>query len=99
MIRHIVMWNTVARDPDAIAAGGAEIKAKLEGLVDVVPGIHRLEVGVNQLPGDTAADVVLISEFADWTGLKEYAVHPAHVEVADRIRELTTDRRSIDYEI
>jgi hypothetical protein len=97
MIRHVVMWNTVARDEAGHAAQVAEIKARLEALPAVVPGVERFEVGVNELPGDNGADVILISEFADWPALKEYAVHPEHVKTSDRIREITQSRKSVDY--
>ena len=99
MIRHIVMWDTVARDEAGQTAQIAEIRALLEALPAVVPGVAMLEVGVNELPGDNGADIVLISEFADWSTLKEYAIHPEHVKAADRIREITQSRKSVDYTI
>jgi hypothetical protein len=99
MIRHIVMWDTVARDEVGQAAQIAEVKSLLEALPAVVPGVASLHVGVNELPGDNGADVVLISEFADWSTLKEYAIHPEHVKAADRIREITQSRKSVDYTI
>ena len=99
MIRHIVMWNTVARDEAGHAAQVAEIRALLEALPGVVPGIESLEVGVNELPGDNGADVILIGEFADWPALKDYAIHPEHVKAADRIREITQSRKSVDYTV
>lgn len=97
MIRHIVMWDTVARDEAGQNAQIAEIRALLEALPAIVPGVESLAVGVNELPGDNGADVVLISEFADWSALKEYAIHPEHVKAADRIREITQSRKSVDY--
>jgi hypothetical protein len=98
MVNHLVMWRLAATDESQRAADAAEIRGLLEPLRDVVPGVRSLEVGVNGLPGDKASDLVLITSFDDWTGLRDYGIHPEHVEVAARIRELTTERRSVDYE-
>ena len=44
-----------------------------------------------------AADVVLYSRFEDRAALAHYQTHPLHVAVAGEVRELTTERRSVDY--
>lgn len=98
MIRHIVMWTVEGAGPEDRSATAAEIRAMLETLPGLVPGIRRLEVGVNELAGDQASDLVLITEFDDWHSLADYGVHPEHVKVAERIRQLTTGRMSADYE-
>ena len=99
MIKHVVMWKVEGAGPEDRAATAAEIRAMLESLPGQVPGIRSLEVGVNSLPGDQASDLVLITEFDDWGSLKAYAVHPSHVEVAEKVRQLTTERMSADYEV
>jgi hypothetical protein len=99
MIRHIVMWRVEGAGPEDRTQTAAEIREMLEALPGSVPGIRSLEVGVNALPGDQASDLVLVTEFDDWESLKRYAVHPAHVEVAERVRQLTTERMSADYEV
>ncbi len=98
MIKHIVMWNVEGAGPEDREATAAEIRAMLESLPGFVPGIRSLEVGVNEMAGDQASDLVLITEFDDWNALKEYGIHPEHVKVAERIRQLTTSRMSADYE-
>jgi heme-degrading monooxygenase HmoA len=99
VIRHITMWKVEGAGPLDRGRTAGEIRALLEALPDTVPGIRSLEVGVNQLPGDQASDVVLVTEFDDWEALKAYAIHPAHVEVAERVRRLTIERMSADYEV
>jgi hypothetical protein len=43
---------------------------------------------------------MLDSSFVDEAALKGYAVHPAHVEVADtKVRPYTKTRACIDYEV
>jgi hypothetical protein len=99
VIRHIVMWKVEGIGSLDRGRTASEIRSLLEALPDTVPGIRSLEVGVNELPGDQASDLVLVTEFDDWESLKAYAVHPAHVETAERIRRLTTERMSADYEV
>ncbi len=97
MVKHIVMWKVEGAGPDDRAATAEEIRAMLETLPGLVPGIRSLEVGVNEMAGDQASDLVLITEFDDWHALRDYGVHPEHVKVAERIRQLTTERMSADY--
>ena len=99
MVRHVAVWRLAAADDAGRSAAVAEMRALLEALPDLVPGVLSLEVGVNGLPGDTASDLVLTTSFADWSALRDYAVHPEHVRVAARIGQLTSERRSVDYEL
>jgi hypothetical protein len=99
MVRHIVMWRTVGDSPEARAAAAGEIRSLLEPLPGLVPGIGEFEVGVNALPGSNASDVVLTVTFDGWNALRDYGIHPEHVKVAERIRELTIERRSVDHEL
>lgn len=46
------------------------------------------------------ADVMLYSVFTDAAALAAYALHPAHVEVADtKVRPYTQTRSCIDFEV
>ena len=99
MIKHVVMWCLAATDEAEREAASTEIRAMLESLPSLVPGVRSLEVGENGLPGDKAADIMVIASFDSWTDLRDYAVHPEHIEAAVRIGELTSERRSVDYEL
>lgn len=91
MLKHIVIWNL--KDP----AQAPELKRRLEALVGVVPSIRAFEVGVNIVPGETAGDLVLVSEFDDPAGLKAYAEHPEHLKVVDFVKQVVSHRRAADY--
>ena len=53
----------------------------------------------NGLPSSNA-DVMLESTLESEDALKGYAVHPAHVEVADmKVRPFTKTRTCLDFEI
>lgn len=97
MIKHIVVWR-VGEDNDK-AASAARIKELLEGLRGQIPGLLHLEVGMNVVTDANAADVILYSEFTDLEALKTYQAHPLHQAVVPKVKALTTERRSVDYEI
>jgi quinol monooxygenase YgiN len=97
MIKHIVAWR-LSEEHDKTASA-ARIKELLEGLHGQIPGLLHIEVGVNVVIDANAADVVLYSEFVDLEALKTYQAHPLHQAVVPKVKALTTDRRSVDYEI
>ena len=100
MVKHIILWNLKdefsTEEKEAIKAG---IKSGLEGLKGQVPGLLEISVHTNGLPSSNA-DLMLDSSFENEEALKGYAVHPAHVEVADtKVRPFTKTRACLDFEI
>ena len=64
-----------------------------------MPGLVDIHVQTDGLASSNA-DVMLDSTFESETALKAYAVHPAHVEVADRdVRPYTQTRLCLDFEM
>ena len=71
----------------------------LEGLAGQIPGLLEIKVNICGLASSNA-DLMLDSTFSDEAALKGYAVHPAHVAVADgKVRPYTANRVCLDYEI
>lgn len=100
MVKHIILWQLKDEySAEEKAAIKAEIKAGLEGLVGKVPGL--LELTVNIEPLETSnADLMLDSALESFEALKGYAVHPAHVAVADgKVRPNVKSRVCIDFEV
>ncbi|MGX8691056.1 MAG: Dabb family protein [Eubacteriales bacterium] len=100
MVKHVILWQLKDEySADEKAAIKADIKAGLEGLVGKVPGL--LEVHVNIDPLETSnADLMLDSTLESFDALKGYAVHPAHVAVADgKVRPNVKNRVCMDYEV
>ncbi len=97
MVKHIILWTLKEEyNNDGIKR---EMKTALEGLVGVVPGLLKMEIAIQPLPSSNA-DVMLYSEFESVSALKGYAVHPAHVAVADtKVRPFTKTRTVIDFEV
>jgi hypothetical protein len=97
MVKHIILWKLKdgLDDPAAVKAG---IKNGLEGLKGVVPGLVDIKVRTSGLASSNA-DVMLDSTFTDAAALKGYAVHPAHVNVADtKVRPFVQTRLCMDFE-
>ena len=100
MVRHVIIWNLkdeFAGDEKAKIV--AEIKEGLEGLKGVVPGLVEIKVNTTGLPSSNS-DLMLDSLFENEDALKGYAVHPAHVAVADgKVRPFVKNRSCFDYEV
>ena len=95
MVKHIILWTLKEEfNTPEVKAG---IKEGLEGLVGVVPGLLQVTVHTQGLASSNA-DVMLYSVLESEAALKGYAVHPAHVEVANTlVRPFTATRACMDY--
>lgn len=100
MVKHIILWKLRDELSEAEKAEVKKgIKAGLESLKGVVPGLTDIKVQIDGVLPSANADVMLDSTLESPEALKGYAVHPAHVEVADtKVRPYTAVRTCIDYE-
>lgn len=96
MVTHIVMWKL--KDASRRQQDTATLKRVLEALEGRIPGLLRVEVGVNFATDPTAADAVLFTQFTDRAALEAYQSHPEHKAVVTIVRELTAERHMVDYE-
>ena len=99
MIRHIVLLKVKATDGQSKDENVRAVKAVIEGLKGIVPGLLRIEGGVDFSATEWSSDVVLYSEFESRAALEAYQKHPAHVEAAKFLSDRRTERRVVDYEI
>lgn len=99
-VKHIVLWTLKdAAEGKSAQENAREIKSRLEALAGRVPGLIKLEVGVDFSRTGSSADVALYSEFVDREALAAYAIHPEHVAAAG-FANLVRDTRIIaDYEV
>ncbi len=97
MVKHIILWKLKQEHNNDIVKAG--IKNGLEGLMGKISGLVEISVQTSSLPSSNA-DVMLYSVFEDENSLKEYAVHPEHVYVADTfVRPFTETRMCLDFEV
>jgi len=99
MVKHIILWQLKDEFSDSekqdIKAG---IKEGLEALMGKIPQMTEIKVETEGLSSSNA-DLMLYSVFENEDALKNYAVHPAHMEVADtKVRPYTKTRLCLDYE-
>ncbi|MHB8167695.1 MAG: Dabb family protein [Sulfuricella sp.] len=97
MIKHIVMWR-LNEQAGKKAENALRLKRLLEGLNGKIPGLLRLEVGIDFSREGESSDVVLYSEFESRQALDAYQVHPAHAEVVPFVKSVRAERRVVDYE-
>ncbi|HEX3698735.1 MAG TPA: Dabb family protein [Polyangia bacterium] len=99
MVKHIVLWRLkeTAHGNDR-PTNARLIKEKLEALRGQIPGMIRIEVGLDVSRSEQSSDVVLYSEFESRAALDGYQEHPAHKAVMPFILEARVERRLVDYE-
>ena len=96
MVKHVILWKLKDEHNNSTVKQG--IKDGLEGLKGKIDGLLEIKVEINGLSSSNA-DVMLYSVFENEDALKGYAVHPAHVRVADTfVRPYTEIRLCLDFE-
>lgn len=100
MVKHIVMWRLKdTAHGNSKAANAHLIKEMLEKLSGRIPGMLKIEVGIDYAGAENSADVVLYSEFESREALERYQIHPEHKAVMPFIMDARSERRVADYEV
>ncbi len=98
MIKHIVIWRLKESAYGNDKATNARlIKERLEALRGKIPGLLKIEVGIDFSAGDASGDIVLYSEFTSREALGTYQAHPEHKAVVPFIKGAWCERRVVDY--
>lgn len=101
MVKHIILWKlkselTPAQKQEAAKA----IKEGLEGLQGQVPGLVDIHVQTDGRLESSNADIMLDCTLESEAALQGYAVHPAHVAVANGVVRPNTELRTcLDFEL
>lgn len=100
MVKHIILWRLRADlSAEEKQAKARAIKQGLEGLLGQVPGLLEIHVQIDGRLDSSNADIMLDSTLESLEALRGYAVHPAHVAVADGVVRPNTELRTcLDYE-
>ena len=96
MVKHIVMFDFKEENKKENLE---KAKTMLEALLQSVPTLKSMEVGINFSQEERAMDLSLYSTFEDQAGLEAYAVHPAHLEVVAFIKSVATASKVSDYTV
>lgn len=101
MIKHVVFFRLLDEAEGRGKLQNAEIiKSGLEGLIDTIPYLRSIEVGIN-IPNvsQTDYDICLVCSFDNWEDLNSYAINPNHLKVANYIGKCKVARAAVDYEV
>jgi hypothetical protein len=74
-----------------------EVVKRLNSLVELIPSLKSMEVGVNFTLSDRAFDLSLYSTFDTKEDLGAYAIHPEHLKVVELIKSVTLESKVVDY--
>jgi hypothetical protein len=100
MIKHIILWRLKDFAEGSTKQENAlKVKAMLEDMRGKIPGMLKLEVGLNFEGSDSASDISLYTEFESREALDAYQIHPVHMIVKDILPKLRSERRVVDYEV
>jgi len=101
MIKHIVFWNLAENAEGKTKEENALfIKQELENLINYIPELKKIEVGINHPDAPEGNyDVALYCEFDTMTDLDTYQIHPEHKRVGAYIGKVRTARVAVDYEV
>ena len=100
MIRHIVMWKFKENAEGRTKEENMQyVKERLLALVDIIPQIRSMEVGIDITHSDMSMDLALITEYDTVADMKIYADHPAHLDVSKYVRCVIESRVVLDFEV
>jgi heme-degrading monooxygenase HmoA len=97
MVKHIVMWNVRGETSEQKKETAMLVKSAFESLSGKIPGLAKLEVGLDVSAVDYACDVVLYTEFESQESLDAYASHPEHLRVKQVVGDARIARHQVDY--
>ncbi len=101
MVKHIILWKLRSELSETEKREKAlAIKQGLESLKGQVPGLIDIHVQIDGRLETSNADIMLDSTLESFDALKGYAVHPAHLAVANGVVRPNTELRTcLDFEI
>ena len=101
MVKHIILWTLKdSLSEEEKIQIKKSIKEGLESLQGVDPGLIDIKVKIDGRLASSNADLMLECTLESEEALKGYAVHPAHVAIANsRVRPFTAIRSCLDFTI
>ncbi|MBU1667870.1 Dabb family protein [bacterium] len=94
MVKHIVMFDF--KDENK-SENLMKVKEMLEALMDSVPTLKSMEVGLNFSDEERAMDLSIVTEFDSKEALDLYANHPEHLNVVAFIKTVVNASKVVDY--
>ncbi len=98
-IAHIVTWRLNGQTAADRERQAEQLVRAFEVRRHEVPGLVRMEVGLNIVAAPDAWDVALYMEFASRADLDAYQQHPAHLEIKQLVGPMRAARGQADFEL
>jgi hypothetical protein len=100
MVKHIVFWRLKPDLPTAEREAALQrMKQGFEALAGKVPGLLRIEVGIDYSHGAEASDIALYSEFASREALAGYDTHVEHLALVPMVKAVRGEKRVVNYDV
>jgi len=96
MVVHIVMFKFKEENKQNNIQKAKEM---LQNLIDTVPTLKSIEVGINFANEDRAMDLSIITHFDTKEDLDAYAIHPTHQDVIAFIKTVVEYTKVVDYTV
>ena len=96
MIKHIVC---IKFKPGIDETEVAHLAKSLGALPAEIPEIRSFEFGPDILHAERSFDFALVASYEDVEALKRYQVHPDHLPVLAKVRELAEKILVVDFKI
>jgi hypothetical protein len=96
MLKHVVFMKFKEGTTDARIA---DLEKSLGALPASIPEIKLYEFGRDIIHSERSYDFCLVSAFENLDALKRYQVHPDHVVVLNRVREMCSSILAVDFEL
>ncbi len=97
MVKHVVMFSFKESDEKTAAEHAQTVKKMGLALLGTIESLKSIEMGINEVESNKSHDLVLISTFDDYDGLKAYDAHPEHQKVVEYIKAHFTERHAVDF--
>ncbi len=98
MIRHIVFWKLKQEAEGASAEeNGKKLAALFSQLQGKIEGLISIDSGLDFNRSDAAYDFALSTTFETEEALNFYQAHPEHQKIVAFVRNITSERRVVDY--
>ena len=98
-IAHVVTWRLNGQTAADRERQAQQVVRAFEVRRHEVPGLRRMEVGVNIVEAPDAWDVALYMEFASRADLDAYQTHPSHLEIKQLVGPMRAARGQADFEL
>ncbi|MDD5168007.1 MAG: Dabb family protein [Syntrophales bacterium] len=94
MIKHVVFMKFKAGTTEK---GILEIEKGLAELPGIIPEIKEFQFGRDIVRSERSYDFALISAFDDLDAMKRYQMHPNHLPVIAKVKELAEAILAVDF--